>query len=369
MIAPETFRPEWLADLRRRHRGLDPSIVEKMIVALALVERLAQQDLPFVFKGGTCLVLLLGQLRRFSVDVDIVTTASPEAVAQAVAGVCRQPPFQRYEYDERRSTKDGIPRGHYYLYFDPIQDLQRAAPYVALDVLHEAHGYPALLTVPVGSDFVHVAGEPQLVTIPSVESITGDKLTAFAPTSTGIRYDQGKEQEIIKQLFDLGILFDEVAQVELVQAAYQATVGKELVYRNLPDSAPADVLTDTIRTALHLAHLKLNRRPGSPAETTAARELATGITAFAGFPFATRFGTDQAATSAAKAAYLAARLLVADYSALPRFPANPAPAITDQRFNYLNKLRSAPTALYYWQHLVALLAQHHQLAVLLPSTG
>lgn len=81
MITPETFQPEWLADLRRRHRGLDPSIVEKMIFALVLVERLAQEGLPFVFKGGTCLVLLLGQLRRFSVDVDIVTTASPDAVA------------------------------------------------------------------------------------------------------------------------------------------------------------------------------------------------------------------------------------------------------------------------------------------------
>lgn len=366
MITPETFQPEWLADLRRRHRGLDPSIVEKMIFALALVERLAKEGLPFVFKGGTCLVLLLGQLRRFSVDVDIVTTASPDAVAQAVARVCQHLPFRRYEYDERRSTKDGIPRGHYYLYFDPIQDLNRAEPYVALDVLHESHGYPVLLSVPVQCDFLQASGEPQLVTIPSVESITGDKLTAFAPTTTGIRYDYGKEQEIIKQLFDLGILFDEVQQVELVNVAYQATVSKELVYRNLTDSTPTDVLADTIRTALHLAHLKLNRRPATTTETTATRELATGITAFAGFPFATRFGTDQATTSAAKAAYLAARLLVADHSALPRYPASPAPAITNQRLNYLNKLRSAPAALYYWQQTVELLTKHAQVEILLP---
>lgn len=168
-------------------------------------------------------------------------------------------------------------------------------------------------------------------------------------------------------MFDLGLLFDEVQQVELVNAAYQATVSKELVYRNLTDSTPAAVLADTIRTALYLAHLKLNRRPAPGAETTAARELATGITAFAGFPFATRFGTDQAATSAAKAACLAARLLVADHSVLPRYPASPAPAIADQRLNYLNKLRSAPVALYYWQHTVALLTQHEQVEILLTS--
>jgi hypothetical protein len=41
-----------------------------------------------------------------------------------------------------------------------------------------------------------------------VEAIAGDKLTAFAPTTTGIHYGQDKALEIIKQLFDVGILFD-----------------------------------------------------------------------------------------------------------------------------------------------------------------
>jgi hypothetical protein len=81
--------------------------------------------------------------------------------------------------------------------------------------------------------------------------------------------------------------------------------------------------------------------------------LAAGITAFAFFPLNTRFRTDEATTSAAKAAYLAARLLVADYSALPRYPDGPAPSITDQRLNHLKKLRSVSAALFYWQHTVS----------------
>ena len=364
MIASETFQPAWLAELRRRHRGLDPSIAEKMIFALALVERLAQEGLPFVFKGGTCLVLLLGQLRRFSVDVDIVTTATPAEVAEVLGRVCQHPPFRRFEYNARRSQQDAIPRGHYAAFFDPAQNLDRAEPAVALDVLHEEHGYPVLLSAPVESDFLLASGPPQLVRVPSVESITGDKLTAFAPNTTGIRYGYQKEQEIIKQLFDVGILYDEVQRVELVQAAYQATVSKELKYRSLVIT-PDDVLTDTIRTALQLAHLKLNR----PTDATAARELAAGITAFALFPLNARFRTDEATTSAAKAACLAARLLVADHSALPRYPNSPAPAIADQRLNHLNKLRSVPAALFYWQHTVALLAAHGRTAVLLPEAG
>ena len=364
MIASETFQPAWLAELRRRHRGLDPSIAEKMIFALALVERLAQEGLPFVFKGGTCLVLLLGQLRRFSVDVDIVTTATPAEVAEVLGRVCQHPPFRRFEYNARRSQQDAIPRGHYAAFFDPAQNLDRAEPAVALDVLHEEHGYPVLLSAPVESDFLLASGPPQLVRVPSVESITGDKLTAFAPNTTGIRYGYQKEQEIIKQLFDVGILYDEVQRVELVQVAYQATVSKELKYRSLAVT-PDDVLTDTIRTALQLAHLKLNR----PTDATAARELAAGITAFALFPLNARFRTDEATTSAAKAACLAARLLVADHSALPRYPNSPAPAIADQRLNHLNKLRSVPAALFYWQHTVALLAAHGRTAVLLPEAG
>ena len=160
--------------------------------------------------------------------------------------------------------------------------------------------------------------------------------------------------------------------MRLVNSSYQATVKKELTYRSLPPLiTPARVLEDTIRTALQLAHLKLNRRPTGPVATLAARELATGIRAFASFPFATRFGDDQAATSAAKVAYLAARLLVDDLTALPRYPNSDdlSAPITDQRLNYLNKLRNTPAALFYWQHTISLLGTHGQMARLIDNVS
>lgn len=43
-----------------------------MIFALHLVEQLQVNGLPFVFKGGTCLVLLLNEANRFSIDIDII---------------------------------------------------------------------------------------------------------------------------------------------------------------------------------------------------------------------------------------------------------------------------------------------------------
>ncbi|MFA6681104.1 MAG: hypothetical protein WCS35_03650, partial [Sphaerochaeta sp.] len=45
-------------------------------------------------------------------------------------------------------------------------------------------------------------------TVPSVNCILGDKLTAFAPHTTGIPFGVDKELEIIKQLYDVSVLVD-----------------------------------------------------------------------------------------------------------------------------------------------------------------
>lgn len=38
------------------------------------------EGLNFIFKGGTSLVLLLDQIKRFSVDIDIITEEDKEKV-------------------------------------------------------------------------------------------------------------------------------------------------------------------------------------------------------------------------------------------------------------------------------------------------
>ena len=51
-------------------------------------------------------------------------------------------------------------------------------------------------------------GENLRVQIPSVNCILGDKLTAFAPHTTGIPLNVGKDMEIMKQMYDVSILID-----------------------------------------------------------------------------------------------------------------------------------------------------------------
>jgi hypothetical protein len=65
----------------------------------------------------------------------------------------------------------------------------------------------ALLRLPVKTSWLVTDQQDIFVNVPSVASIAGDKLTAFAPTTTGILYGKGKEVEIVKQLHDINKLY------------------------------------------------------------------------------------------------------------------------------------------------------------------
>lgn len=81
--------------------------------------------------------------------------------------------------------------------------------------------------------------------IPTVESRVGDKLTAFAPKTTGILFNSGKELEIIKQLYDINKLFDEVENMEIVNDSFQIFAKQEIAYRRLRIT-PNDILLESI---------------------------------------------------------------------------------------------------------------------------
>ena len=68
MIKPACFEKEWIAGFRQRKefRRLDPSLLEKMIHALYLLQNLKKQGLDFVFKGRTSSILLLENANRTS---------------------------------------------------------------------------------------------------------------------------------------------------------------------------------------------------------------------------------------------------------------------------------------------------------------
>ena len=72
MIAKETLSKKHIEAEFRRMKMSDPAVLERTIHAFVLLERLALSNMPFLFKGGTSLLLALREPGRVSVDLDII---------------------------------------------------------------------------------------------------------------------------------------------------------------------------------------------------------------------------------------------------------------------------------------------------------
>ncbi len=137
MLAPKCFTREWIERWSEDLDCRNPVMVEKAIVALQLVGHLVESGLPFQFKGGTSLLLLIQPIRRLSIDVDIVTQVTPEELDSVLATIGRLAPFTRIEHDTVRD-RDLPPKKHYRAFY-PSQ-YPPHNNHVLLDVLFESAG-------------------------------------------------------------------------------------------------------------------------------------------------------------------------------------------------------------------------------------
>ena len=71
MLTNDNFTLEHVMKLKK-NRMVDIFILERSIYAFGLLEALCRVGMPFIFKGGTSLLLLLKQPRRLSTDIDII---------------------------------------------------------------------------------------------------------------------------------------------------------------------------------------------------------------------------------------------------------------------------------------------------------
>ena len=231
MIKEHCFTEEWLDGFKKQkdHKRIDKIILEKMIYALHLLEQLKANGLDFIFKGGTSLVLLLEEDNRFSIDIDIICKTPREELESILQKVVETSKFKDYNPDEHRSYKPGVPKAHYKFLFDTKM---QGSGTILLDVLIEDSIYPELIEKPIKTKWIETE-KPLTVYLPSIDSITGDKLTAFAPNTVGIPYFKGKDNqpfsmEICKQLFDLSKLFEQVQNMETVAASFNAFAVQEI---------------------------------------------------------------------------------------------------------------------------------------------
>ncbi len=247
MLSGKMYTDQYIRELRNK-TGNDTALLERVIYAFGLLEAIRRVGLPFCFKGGTSLMLLLDHPGRLSTDIDIVVEPGTD-IDEYIRRAGEVFPFLDAE-EQIRIGRNRIEKRHFkFKYRSPISNRDVT---ILLDVLFEALQYTSTVEKPIRNELLLTEGDDLLVRIPDVNGILGDKLTAFAPHTTGIPFGIGKELEIIKQLYDCGTLFNAMTDVSEVKASYARVVRSELSYRGLLMD-PEEVLKDTISGALCIA--------------------------------------------------------------------------------------------------------------------
>ena len=292
-------------------------------------------------------MLLLGSTKRLSIDIDIIVSNKDELEPIFNTFISQQG-FNRYELQERHSVSD-IEKAHYKFYYNPINQYGKAEDYVLLDILFEEPHYIKIIDQPILSSFVIQEGEAITVPIPGYEDLLGDKLTAFAPNTTGIPYEKAgviRSMEIIKQLYDIGSLTTFAADIDIVSKTFKGFAKTELGYRKLDPDISA-VLHDIYQTALHIC----TRGEAGKGEI---EHLKRGINQIRQFIFSEGYTYDKAITDASKAAYV---VKVIEYEKQSFENYKDASQIKDATIgtHYPKKIqqlkKSNPEAYFYWYQI------------------
>jgi len=335
--------------------------VEKVIRALLLLEGLAKQKIDFVFKGGTALMLHFNSTKRLSIDIDIILPNEIKNLESVLDTIAKEQGFLRKEL-QHRSTNSKIKKEHYKFFYTPLHKTKKDEEYVLLDILFEEVNYSKIISIPIQSDFIPIAGKPLNVNVPSLEDILGDKLTAYAPNTTGIPYfkkDDSMSMEIIKQLYDIGNVFDAVNDLETIKTTFYRFAIKttfyrfaktEIAYRNSEKITEKEVLEDIYQTTLCIVTRGTEGKGNF-------EELQNGIQRVGSFIFSESYHIEKAIAHASKVAYLSA-LIQHNAKTIDKF-GNPlqlkAWQIGEPLNNKLNKLKkSNPEAFFYWYKIYEL---------------
>ncbi len=355
MIDKDKITLDWITKVSKENRNADKILVEKVICALSLLEGLVKQKLSFIFKGGTALMLHLNSSKRLSIDIDIIIPVTPEKLDELLDGVASEQGFLRKEL-QQRNTNSRIDKAHYKFYYNPLHKTSKDEEYVLLDILFEEVQYKNLVELKIQSSFLPEDESPLTVKSACIEDITGDKLTAFAPNTTGIPYFKGTDSmsmEIIKQLYDIGNLLNHVIDIETIKTTFKKFAKKELEYREMNNLSEKDVLEDIYQTSLCIVTRGADGKGNFD-------QLQQGIQRVSRFIFSESYHIEKAIIHASKAAYIAA-LIKHDAKTIEKYD-DPLQMkgwdVVEPMNTKLNRLKkSNPEAFFYWYKIYELEAK------------
>jgi hypothetical protein len=158
------------------------------------LEQLRLNNLDFIFKGGTALLLATETPKRFFIDINIITEHSEEEITVILEKISLLDIFTHWEDDNNRKHTPDAPIGHFKMFYKSVVD-GNTEP-ILLDIIYTPNPYPEVRELAINHKWLATSEEDTLITMPTFDAILGDKLTAFAPKTTGILYTKNRPVEI-----------------------------------------------------------------------------------------------------------------------------------------------------------------------------
>ena len=253
-----------LESLRKELGFKDPGIFEKAVYAFDLLGELLDIYPKLVFKGGTSILLHIFPPVRLSIDIDVLlpvkerTGLKDELIKMATASEW----FDTVKEDIRGGK---IPKAHYKFYF--TSQFSRVPQYVLLDIVFTEHSYKNLLKRDISKIPLVFFDSSAVVRIPTPEGLLGDKMTAVSPNTMGIPLNEKRSMEVLKQIIDLGELFNIANDVDDFRQSFISTAEQENGFRGTSYSMD-EVVDDIIDIALKYSQSLLRGADNSFPEIT-----------------------------------------------------------------------------------------------------
>ena len=361
MIPKRYLEKDWIEHLDNEMRYAQKELIERTLYAFELLAELTRLDQDFVFKGGTSLLLILPDMRRLSIDIDIVGTLDEKEILK----LPEKTVFTDVEKEDRGDRP--LPTKHFkFKYYSEIQG--REMP-ILLDMLEIKSEYETVEEKELSAENpgLFELDEDVFVTVPDVENILADKLTAFAPETIGIHHYDRKNNprslEIVKQLYDVGELFDFTTNLRDIRSVYEKIRKREASYRDTTFSLK-DCLEDTLDISRKIALLNFE----DVEHVEEVERIAKSMEGLGQYVARDKYTLGDATISTGKAALLVSLILTENEGSLEEYrykedsEDNHAHFEMKEPFSSLEKLSVVNReAYYYWSQAVRILQKENLL--------
>ncbi len=297
MILPESLLIDWIDSKTSEFQG-DPIIIEKVIRALVLLEALKSNKLDFIFKGGTSLMLMIQEPRRFSIDIDIFIENQKTAIEGVLENVIASTDFIKWE-EQKRNSASTIEKRHFKIFYEPQARMKGDLNYILLDVVYATNPYVSLQETNVSHFLLLEDDDPVKVITPTLPAILGDKMTAYGPNTTGVPLT--KPMEVLKQIYDIGSILDRLPTLEGVRENFIKVSKGELAYKGLDPENFQLIIDDIIGSSFNFCTYG---RIDKPTFVT----MQIGVGKLSSFIYGLKFRESQAQVAMSKAAYVAKQI-------------------------------------------------------------